>query len=259
VQAIVRDVTPRWQRESARILADRVATSTALAAGVAHAINNPLAYILINLDYVRGFLDQLGQLDDSELVEAREALQEAREGAQQVSHIVQALRVFSSEGEEGQWATDLRAVVDSVADLALGAIRQRARLVKVLDPIPLVRGRAASLGQLVLGLVLELVRRLPDEEPRDVEIRLVTRALAGAVVLEVSLGSGAEERAPADGAAPARTRADTDPAGWSPLGIALCRAIACEAGGALTLDGGGDGPAAVRVQLRPALTPVAPA
>src|SRR5204862_7351828 len=50
VLAVARDVTERKRMESRLLLSDRMASLGTLAAGVAHEINNPLAYVISNLD-----------------------------------------------------------------------------------------------------------------------------------------------------------------------------------------------------------------
>ena len=54
VIAFGRDLTERKQMQARLLLADRMVSVGTLAAGVAHEINNPLAYVMTNLDMVAG-------------------------------------------------------------------------------------------------------------------------------------------------------------------------------------------------------------
>ena len=76
-------------------------TLAALAAGIAHEVNNPLAYVLTNLDFVR---EQLSPECDGDVIAA---LEEARLGALRIGAIVRGLQVVASGGDEPDAALDL--------------------------------------------------------------------------------------------------------------------------------------------------------
>jgi signal transduction histidine kinase len=52
IAIVARDVTERKQMQARLLLADRMASVGILAAGVGHEINNPLAYVIANLDFL---------------------------------------------------------------------------------------------------------------------------------------------------------------------------------------------------------------
>lgn len=86
-------------------MADRFASVGQLAAAVSHEINNPLTYVLSNLNFV---LEQLAEgdaaLGSPTKDEMLEMLREARDGAERVRQIVLDLQTLSlvdqAEGEE---------------------------------------------------------------------------------------------------------------------------------------------------------------
>src|SRR5690606_18552745 len=90
--AVAREITERKQMEVQLAQADRLASVGVLAAGVAHEVNNPLVYILNNVQYVLSELPP--EYDD-----LRDALEEARSGAEKVRDIVQDLKTFARSGE----------------------------------------------------------------------------------------------------------------------------------------------------------------
>src|SRR4029079_8427523 len=119
----IRDLTERRRMENQLIFAGRMAAVGTLAAGVAHEINNPLAYIVANIDFVRHQLTTFatrsarasslnGDLGHS-VDEAGEALAEARQGAERVRTIVRDLRVFARGDEDQSGPVALRRVLDS--------------------------------------------------------------------------------------------------------------------------------------------------
>lgn len=72
------------------VATERMAAIGVLAAGVAHDVNSPLAFILSNLTYAAGVVGDPARTPEDE-AEAAAALREAREGAERVRDIVRAL------------------------------------------------------------------------------------------------------------------------------------------------------------------------
>src|SRR5262249_19661880 len=56
---VCRDITDQKRMQRQLELADRLASLGTIAAGVAHEINNPLAVVIANSDYVRSELDEI--------------------------------------------------------------------------------------------------------------------------------------------------------------------------------------------------------
>ena len=170
----IRDLTDRRRMENRLIFAGRMAAVGTLAAGVAHEINNPLAYIVANLDFVRQQMQdvcvarqppaQPERRHGTLLDEAGEALAEARQGAERVRNIVRDLKVFARGDEEQSGPVDVRRVLDSAINIAWNEIRHRARLVKDYGDAPLVEGNEARLGQVFLNLLVNAAQAIPEGE-----------------------------------------------------------------------------------------------
>src|SRR5207253_1378017 len=155
VYAIARDVTA--EREAQRVLqeareaqdrmqrqlllADRMASVGTLAAGVAHEINNPLAYVLANLDTVIENLEELAAASPSaRLAGAIVMAREAQQGSVRIRKIVSGLKTFSRAEDERRAVIDVTQVLDLALQITFNEIRHRAHLVKDYGPVPLVEG-----------------------------------------------------------------------------------------------------------------------
>ncbi|MGZ3416298.1 MAG: ATP-binding protein [Polyangiales bacterium] len=181
-----RDITERRRQESAMIVADRMASIGVLAAGVAHEINNPLAYAHASLVVAERELARGG--DPAALAESIAA---ARDGTDRVRAIVRDLKTLSRGDEEHLEAVDLRTVVESALTLAKKEIERRARLNLDLPRVPLAHGDRARLGQVVLNLLLNAADSIAEGAPEENEIAVSTSTVGDRIVLEVrDTGSG---------------------------------------------------------------------
>ncbi len=152
----VHDLSDRKRMENQLTFAGRMAAVGTLAAGVAHEINNPLAYIVANIDFARHQINTvtsrlsrspMGGGPAHALDETGEALTEARQGAERVRNIVRDLRVFARGDDDQSGPVAVRRVLDSSINIAWNEIRHRARLVKDYGEMPLVEGNESRLGR----------------------------------------------------------------------------------------------------------------
>ena len=167
---------------------DRLTSLGTLAAGVAHEINNPLAYVMANMTFVANAFPQLlaraarpeangshstnhaGDEDDQLGI----AIAEAREGCERIRSIVRDLQLFSRPEHSERAQVDVRAALDSSINIVLNEVRTRARLVKDYREVPLVIGNRARLGQVFLNLVLNAAQAIPEGKQAENEVRVTT-------------------------------------------------------------------------------------
>ncbi|MFO0758799.1 MAG: ATP-binding protein [Byssovorax sp.] len=163
--------------ESRLVEADRLASLGTLAAGVAHEINNPLSYVILNLDQAVREVQNLDRAPP-ELVPSLRAsieprLHEARQGLDRVQLIVQDLRVFSRVGSDERESVALDAVLDETLDLCVAELRTRAAVVRDYRRAPPAIGNRQRLGQVFLNLLLNAAQAIP--EGRAEEHRILVR------------------------------------------------------------------------------------
>jgi PAS domain S-box-containing protein len=182
---VARDVTERKQMQARLLLADRMTSVGTLAAGVAHEINNPLAYVIANLSFVADAMGAAARDGTAHLGEAREALDEARQGADRVRTIVRDLKAFSRADETASGPVDVRRVLRSSMQMAKNEIRHRARLIEDLGDVPAVLANESRLGQVFLNLLINAAQAVPEGDVERNEIRVATRHAGGRVVVEV--------------------------------------------------------------------------
>jgi CheY-like chemotaxis protein/two-component sensor histidine kinase len=222
-----------------------------LAAGVAHEINNPLAYLTAALEFLAhrpGAPDGAG----AEEGEVRQALDEAREGAARVRHVVRDLTTFSRMNEERRARVEVEPILDSAIHMARNELRHRARLVKQYGGPPAVLANEARLGQLFLNLLINAAQAIPEGHVEENEIRVVTATdAAGRAVVEV------HDSGPGIPAAVAHRIFDpfftTKPKGvGTGLGLSICRSIVVALGGEISAESRPESPGATFRVVLPA-------
>jgi signal transduction histidine kinase/CheY-like chemotaxis protein len=229
----------RTQMQTRLLLADRMSSLGTLAAGVAHEINNPLAYLITSLELMSKRLAELAGPAGTPGTEPtewlRRQLDRAHEGAERVRLIVRGLKGFSRADDETMGMIDPRRVLDASITMVSNEIRHRAQLVKDYDALPLVWANEARLGQVFVNLLVNATQAIPAGAAADHEIRVSGRTDSeGRAVIEVQdTGSGIEA---ADLALIFDPFFTTKPLHvGTGLGLALCHAIVRSLDGQITV------------------------
>jgi signal transduction histidine kinase len=244
------------KRMQARLqLTDRLASLGALAAGLAHEINNPLAYVLANLSFASAELREQALAQAApRLDEVQEALADATQGAQRLRDTVRDLMAFVRVDDRARTLLDLRQLLDLSISMAQTEIRHRARLVKDYGPVPPVLSSESRLGQVFLNLLINAAQAIPEGDAENHEIRVRTcRAASGAAVVEISdTGAGIPAEVLPRVFEPFFT---TKPVGvGTGLGLAICHHHVVALGGEITVHSRPGAGTTFRVTL-PAATP----
>ena len=233
VVVTTRDVAERRRIEQRMLASDRMASVGALAAGVAHEINNPLAYVIANLSIARESLALVPP--SSATQEIDDALAQAREGAERVRAIVRDLKSFTRTDEDKRGPVDVRRAIEQALAMAHNELRHRARLVLDHAEVPPVDANEARLAQVFLNLIVNAAQALPEREIERNQIRLTTRHRGGEVVTRVEdNGSGI---APENLARIFDPFFTTKPIGiGTGLGLSVCHNVITSLGGTIEVE-----------------------
>lgn len=203
--------------------AEYMASLGRLLAGVAHEVRNPLTAI-------RSTVQLWERLPDH--ARTPESLAAVLAAVDRLNELVGRLLLFARAGHETRRSANLNAIVSETLELIHA--RAEAQGVKIkadlTSDLQTVVGSAQALGQVVLNLVTNALQAMPDGG----QLVCTTRSLPGSrVELEVTdTGPGVPEEAQERIFEPFFT---TRPDGTG-LGLALCREVAHQHGGDVTLD-----------------------
>jgi len=236
----------------------QLASVVSLAAGVAHGINNPLTYVLANLDCLREQLRALGgKLSPTAVDELDEIAAEAKSGAERVARIVHSLKIFSRIDDEQRSRTELHPVLEAACALASNEIRHRARLVKVYRPLPAVLANDARLTLVFFNLFINAVQAIQPGRADDNQIDVRTWTDHGRAIVEIrDTGCGiAPEHLPRVFDPFFTTRPQEIGTG---LGLSMCHGIITALGGDIAVESTLSVGTTVRVSI-PSFSGIAPA
>ena len=255
-----RDVTERKRMRAKLLVSDRMASLGTLAAGIAHEINNPLAYVIGNLEAMGEILGTAERpASTGERAELGAQVRDARDGAERVRKIVHGLRSFSRSEQETRAALALPDVLEAAIRLTRNELRHRAELIRELGPVPLVVADDGRLTQVFINLLVNAAHAIPVGHSSDNRIVVRTRTDDhGRAVIEVEdTGTGI----PADLQSRVfdpffTTKGVGEGTG---LGLSICHGIISGLGGQISIDSVPGQGTVVRVVLPPAEhQPVAP-
>lgn len=188
----LRDVTDEVARRAQILLGEKLASIGQVAASVAHELNNPMAWVMANLEQIRGASVRLltatrpGAAADAQ-EELRRAIDvidqschEALVGVERMRDIVTDLNVFSSSGERWPEPMDLVEVLELALRMTGPQLSQLCRIERRFGDMPGLVGYPGKLSQVFVNLFINAAQAMPSR-PRDENRVCVTARHEGGV------------------------------------------------------------------------------
>jgi C4-dicarboxylate-specific signal transduction histidine kinase len=232
--------------ERRRAQSEKLATIGQLAAGVAHEINNPLAFVSSNLRYLQERPWGEAEVSPEELAEV---LRETLTGVERVQQIAADLRRFSRMDAEEPAECSLADVVNDAVRLARLRLKYVARLeVDVPATLPPVSAVRRKLDQVLLNLLVNAGDALEERRAPDSWVRITGWQQGSRVLLTV------EDNGPgfAPSVLPRLFEAfftTKGPEKGTGLGLSLSREMVEQFGGTLVAENREEGGARLRLEL----------
>jgi PAS domain S-box-containing protein len=187
---MARDLREIASLRSRLVTSGRLAAVGQLAAGIAHEINNPVAYVRSNIGLMQRHweaagaalakTDQAAQIEPV-LIDGAELLSESAEGVDRVVAIVHDVGGFADRNAGERELVVLSELLDTAVRVATPQLRHRAAIERCYETLPLVRCVPQEVIQVFLNLLLNAAQSIEEYGT----IRLVTRPQGDGVEVRV--------------------------------------------------------------------------
>ena len=190
--AVIQDLTEQRRAQQQIAVADRLSSLGAVAAGIAHEINNPLTYVCGNVEFLTTELANLRQLlgDESRAVPLKvvrdslasleELVRDVQQGAADVARIVRDLSVFARRDSKSH-ACDVVERMQWALRVSNSAIVRHARIDRVYRSVPLAAVDEGRLGQVFLNILLNAAYAMRDTDRKTNELTVTIELEPGRV------------------------------------------------------------------------------
>ena len=213
----IRDLTERQRLQARIVQAEKLASLGLMSAGVAHEINNPLAYVANNLAVlerdIRGLTAlvaayeaaqailesarpdlaaQVAQLaEEIDLPYVKEHIEQivssTRQGVKRVADIVQNLRGFARLDQVAVGWVNLHDAITSSLEMIRGRLgRCHIVVEQQFGDLPLVMCAPAQINQVFLNLLVNALQAIEATSKGGGRIEIRTRAAGDEVIVEVA-------------------------------------------------------------------------
>jgi len=183
-----------------------------MVSGIAHEINNPLAFIISNMQHLKSAFNdyelafnELSQKNTMEIStirekydlnflseDTKEMIQSCRDGLMRVKKIVENLRDFSRLDESDQKVIPIKECVDNVINIASAELNmKKIKIICQFDTNPIIDCNPAELNQVFMNIIMNSIHAMTDGG----EIRVKCRENETSVFLSFAdTGMGLEEK-----------------------------------------------------------------
>ena len=191
------------------IQSEKLASLGQLMAGLVHEMNNPLNFILGNMEHINTYTTRMLKLverytehfssDIPDSIKELESeididfirddlpliLSDCREGVNRAQHIITDLRTFSSQDRDEMTEADLRAVIESTINILRHEWEPVADIIREFDESFMVKCNENQIGQVIMNLFTNAIHAVTDTGRRG-EIRIILKNMNDYVIVEIA-------------------------------------------------------------------------
>jgi two-component system NtrC family sensor kinase len=153
------------ETEAQLIQIEKMASLGILAAGIAHEINNPLGFLISNLETLQDYTKDIDKsINDATMAGDLKAItQESLEGAQRIKKIVQDLRTFSRKSESQTMPIDINQILESTLSIVWNEIKYKVDVEKEYRASSKIWVDPTELSQVFLNILINAAQAIKNK------------------------------------------------------------------------------------------------
>jgi PAS domain S-box-containing protein len=209
----LRDLTERNRLRALMVQTEKLASIGMLSAGVAHEINNPLAYVANNLvvlerdvkgilailcAYEKDYASSAGTPPEAQAIAAEidlayiranidRLLTRTRDGVQRVTKIIQSLSSLARTAPPQLQEASIPDLVDASLEIIGGQLRRRGIEVEQhYGAVPKVRCVTNQLSQVLLNLLINALQAIEAREGGEGRITITADRVGDSLMIEIA-------------------------------------------------------------------------
>jgi len=261
VVMIIRDVSERRAQQEKLERSERLVAVGEVAAGIAHEINNPAAFMLMNTDVAEQQLAAVKTLTENiamfaetlsdptqkkalhailaqapDIASMQELQRDNRKGIERIQLVTRELRFFTRAQEPVVIDVDLNDSVQVSIRMLRNELRHHAQLQLALEAdLPTIAARRGKLGQVATNLLMNAAQAITEGSACSNHIRVTTRSSDTELIFTVEdSGIGMDAQTLDRIFEPFFTT--KGPEQGTGLGLALCASIVEAHGGTIDVE-----------------------
>ncbi|MCI4625065.1 MAG: ATP-binding protein [Candidatus Magnetoovum sp. WYHC-5] len=182
---------------------EKMASIGQLAAGIAHEINNPMAFIYSNLNTFEKYIGKIkqifdlykdGSFDEAKVIykklkmdfileDIHALISQSKEGAERIKHIVSNLKDFSHIDDTSDIINDINAEIDKTIGVLHKKLEEKGvQIVKKYSQPTMLKVKPGLFCQMIMNILLNAI----DSKEKDVTITIETKQLEDNVIISIA-------------------------------------------------------------------------